>query len=144
MGTTQHWDDPARRKPIADPAPHLRADPFDQARIARSIEGTQRDEVLTMPTNFLPPEARRSWTETPQMRAEARRQLLASRPDRAAQIRHKAAFATEIAKDTTLSGRTSESRRRFDLPGEMEPQFVRRADGSLAVNWERVGPGLGE
>jgi hypothetical protein len=137
---------PGERQPMDDPNPHLRHDTLEDVRLAREVADLQRlagREFVGQTRNFLRPEQRVSRTEGPMERMAARRALLASRTDPNAARLAAADQAREIGNETTLSGRTSESRRRFD-PGEMEPHFVRRADGSLSINWERVAEGLPE
>ena len=91
-----------------------------------------------VPSNFLASEQRRTFTETPAMRAEARRQILAAHPDRATEIRQRAALPQAIAREQMISGTSTTNRLRFNAD-----EFVRQVrrdpqSGRIVISWERV------
>ena len=116
---------------MRDPNPNLRAghDPRLTALLSREIDAIVRTEVPSMPTNFLPLEQRRTWTEPagehapiPDPRPQARR-------DPNVERLRKAAFDREVGYSQRLSGSHDEHARTrtFDVD---RPTFapVRRID----------------
>jgi hypothetical protein len=116
-----YTDDDRPRWGTADPRPEARGGGFAQAALSREVEDMQRSSGRELsdyiPTNFLAPEDRITRTETVEERAEVRRRMMASRPDRATEIRAKAALSHAIARETTIAGTSTRSRRGFNPEG---------------------------
>ena len=143
MAREYHFGDPDRpRWGATDPRPGASGDAFGEARLGREVEDLGRTSGREVHEgfvrNFLPESQRRTWTESVEQRAAARRQILAAHPDRAAQIRQRAALGQQIAREQVISGTNTVSNGRFVAKG-LAPRYYRDKLGRIRIDWSQAG-----
>jgi hypothetical protein len=146
--TTQHWDHPDRVAQRRETLDAISARDGTAARAARADlarqildeqRGAGREDHTYIPSNFLPPEARRTWTTpagesactTPDPRPDAR-------SDATEQRLAWAALAREVGRENMLAGTNTTTFRGFSTEG-YGPEISRDASGRLRIDWVKIG-----